>query len=155
MIVLRRGRTVSVARAAVTLDDALQIEPGNRRQRQECFAPWRPPIEAWETTTELTVRAEIGGVSDRDLEVLVEDDELIIRGERNVARSENHRLYHESRVQYGPFEASVRLPFPINVEQAVASYRDGMLIVSLPRLTPFKVPMRIAIDENGSERGGR
>lgn len=145
---------MSLARSNVNFDDALHLDPTVRRQRQECFAPWRPPVEVFETATGLTVRAEIGGVTERDIEVLVHDDALIIRGERNVAKSENHRLYHESRVQYGPYEASVRIPFPINVELATASYRDGFLAVTLPRLTPFKVPTRTADDGNGTERGG-
>lgn len=146
---------MSLARANVNLDDALQAEPTVRRQRQECFAPWRPPIEAFETAAELTVRAEIGGVTESEIDVQVQGDVLLIRGERNVAKSEDHRLYHESRVQYGPFEAAVRLPFPVNVEQAAASYRDGFLTVALPRKMPITVPMRFAGGDNGTERGGR
>lgn len=145
---------MSLARANVGLDDGLHMQSTFRRQRQECFAPWRPPVEAFETASGLTVRAEIGGVAESDFEVLVQDDELIIRGERSVVKSENQRLYHESRVQYGPFEAAVRIPFPIDVELAAATYRDGFLTVTLPRLTPFRVPTRMAEDGNGTERGG-
>jgi HSP20 family molecular chaperone IbpA len=146
---------MSLAKPQFSVDDSLGLETAFRRQRQECFAPWRPPIEAYETATELTVRAEIGGVAEDEIEVLVQDDELVIRGERNIARSTNHRLYHESRVQYGPFEASVRLPFPVNAELAAANYRDGFLTVALPRLTPVKVSLRVTGVENDAQRGGQ
>ena len=142
MILLRRGRPLQSMESNLGIEVTFDLgsEPG--RHRHECFAPWRPPIEVFETNGELVVRAEIGGLTRSEVQVLIRGDELMIRGERNVARTAARRLYHESRVRYGPFEARVRLPFPVNVELAVADYVDGFLSVTLPRLAATKVTTR-------------
>jgi HSP20 family protein len=124
------------------VDVTFALAPAVGPQRQECFAPWRPPIEVFETERELFVRAEIGGLSGDDVEVLAEGDRLVIRGTRQIARHDDHRVYHESRVRYGPFEASIRLPFPVDIPAATADYVDGFLTVSLPRLSATKVVTR-------------
>jgi HSP20 family protein len=99
----------------------------------------------FETNGELVVRAEIGGLSRGEVQVEIAGDELRIVGERQVTRVPS-RLYHESRVRYGPFEATIRLPFPVDAELAGADYADGFLAVTLPRLTPTTVTTR---DERG------
>ncbi len=80
-----------------------------------------------------------------DIEVVVSSDELVIRGERSIAKPSASRRYHESRVRYGPFEALVRLPFPVAVDAASAEYVDGFLTVTLPRRRAARVTSR----ENG------
>jgi HSP20 family protein len=154
MILLRRGRGAPRLGSSYGVDVTLDLEPVFQRQRHACFGPWRPPLEAFETESELIVRAEIGGISEQEVAVLVDDDGLIIRGERNVARPSDNRVYHESRVRYGPFEASVRLPFPIDVDQATANYLDGFLTVTLPRLAATRVPTADEHADTDAQRGG-
>ena len=85
------------------------------------------------------VRAEIGGLTTSEVQVLLSGDELIHswRATTLSVRS-RHRVYHESRVRYGRFEAAIRLPFPVDVESATADYIDGFLSVELPRLAATK-----------------
>jgi HSP20 family molecular chaperone IbpA len=142
MVLLRRGRPATLIGSSLEVDMTFDFEPGTGRERHELIAPWRPPIEVFETESELVVRAEIGGLSGNEVEVLVDGDQLVIRGERSVAKPDNHRLYHESRVRYGPFAATVRIPFPADVEAATAIYLDGFLTVALPRLAATRVPAR-------------
>ena len=144
MILLRRGRPEAQAGSSFDIDVTFALAPALLRRRQECFSPWRPPVEVFETDRDLVVRAEIGGLTGDEVEVVVESDELIIRGERAISRPDQPRLYHESRVRYGPFEASVRLLFPVDIPAATADYIDGMLTVRLPRVAPIKVAMRDA-----------
>lgn len=100
------------------------------------------------------VRAEIGGLSGNEVAVVVDDDLLVIRGERAYAKHGGHRLYHESRVRYGPFEASVRLPFPVDIPATSADYSDGFLTVQLPRLAATKVETRDSSGSVYAQRGG-
>jgi HSP20 family molecular chaperone IbpA len=67
---------------------------------------------------------------------------LVIRGERHVVRHVGYRVYHESRVRYGQFEAAVRLPFAVDVESATAEYADEFLLIELPRLEATKLTTR-------------
>lgn len=142
MILFRRGHSSRSSVSIVEVDVMLDLGQAHAVRRFEHFAPWRPPIEVFETDHELVVRAELGGITGSEVEVLVGGDELVIRGERSVAQPSGGRKYHESRVRYGPFEAPVRLPFPVAVESATATYIDGFLSVTLPRLAATRVTSR-------------
>ena len=133
MILLRRGLRTQTLESSFELDVMLDFGPQSTRSLRQCDAPWRPPIEVFETGNGLVVRAELGGLSTSEVEVLLGGDELILRGERRVVRPVGRRVYHESRVRYGRFEAAIRLPFAIDVESATAQYTDGFLSVELPR----------------------
>ncbi len=145
MILFRRGSLSESTISSMEIDVTLGFRPELAARRHEHLAPWRPPIEVFETDGELVVRAELGGLSRSEVEVLISGDELVIRGERTVHQPSRSRRYHESRVRYGPFEAVVRLPFPVDVESAIADYIDGFLSVTLPRQAATRVTTR----ENG------
>src|SRR5215204_2160811 len=139
MILLRRGLRTQTVESSFELDVLVDFSRQPTTSRQRCLAPWRPPIDVFETGNGLVVRAEIGGLNTSEVQVLLSGDELILRGERDVARPIGHRVYHESRVRYGRFEAAIRLPFPVDVESATASYTDGFLSIELPRLAATKL----------------
>jgi HSP20 family protein len=145
MILFRQGRPSQSTVSNIEIDVTLDVGLTQAARRLEHFAPWRPPIEVFETVGELVVRAELGGLSRTEVEVLVSGNELVIRGERSIAQPAGSCRYHESRVRYGPFKAVVRLPFPVAVESATADYIDGFLSVTLPRLAATRVPTQ----ENG------
>ncbi len=152
MILLRRGRQAQTIGSTSDVDVLFEFSHVYHR-RPECYAPWRPPIEVFETEQNLIVRAEIGGLSIEEILVEADDEMVIIRGERTNHRPDEHRVYHESRVRYGPFEASVRLPFPIDIPLANADYVDGILTVILPRLPATTVPARGAGTVGDAQRG--
>jgi HSP20 family molecular chaperone IbpA len=134
MIVLRRGRQSHTLEPTFEIDVMVDFGEAPTRSRHRCLAPWRPPLDVFETVSGLVVRAELGGLTTSEVQVLLSADELIIRGERAVLSHVGQRVYHESRVRYGLFEAAVRLPFAIDVESTTAEYADGFLSVQLPRL---------------------
>jgi HSP20 family molecular chaperone IbpA len=134
MIVLRRGRQSHTLEPTFEIDVMVDFGEAPTRSRHRCLAPWRPPLDVFETVSGLVVRAELGGLTTSEVQVLLSADELIIRGERAVLSHVGQRVYHESRVRYGLFEAAVRLPFAIDVESTTAEYTDGFLSVQLPRL---------------------
>jgi HSP20 family molecular chaperone IbpA len=133
MIVLRRGRQSHTLEPTFEIDVMVDFGEAPTRSRHRCLAPWRPPLDVFETLSGLVVRAELGGLTTSEVQVLLSGDELIIRGERAVLSHVGHRVYHESRVRYGLFEAAVRLPFAVDVESTTAEYADGFLSVQLPR----------------------
>lgn len=133
MILLRRVRPARPARSTFDIDIAFDLAQALVRQRQECVAPWRPPVEVFETADHLVVRAEIGGLISEETSVRVEGDHLIVQGERRVSRPHGPRVYHEARIRYGAFEVDTYLPFAVDASAAIADYQDGMLTVQLPR----------------------
>jgi HSP20 family molecular chaperone IbpA len=143
ILLLQRGRSVESRVTRHDMDIALSRGPLGFARHRRHLAPWRPPVDVFETDGELVVRAELGGLAGAEVEVLVSRDELVIRGERTIVKPSGIRRYHESRVQYGPFEAVVHMAFPVAVESATAEYIDGFLSVTLPRLAASKVASRV------------
>lgn len=106
---------------------------------------WRPPVEVFETEDALIVAAEIAGIDEEHVSVVIENDVLSIRGERVDDRGNERRSYRETGIAYGPFGFDVFLPFSIDADQAEASYQHGLLRVKLPRSSAKTiVPRRLA-----------
>jgi HSP20 family molecular chaperone IbpA len=139
MILMRRGHHYTQIGSSADFDGTFDYRRIAERRRPECAAPWRPPIDVFETERGLVVRAEIGGLTIEEIDVLIDEGKLAVRGERVVPHVEGRRYFHESQVRYGPFDVQVRLPFPVNAEAARAEYVDGFLTVQLPRLSPTTI----------------
>lgn len=100
---------------------------------------WVPSVDIHETEENLLIKCEIAGVKAEDLQVsLSADDKVLtiagIRKELQDERSGRLRC-HQLEVYFGPFERAVQLPqqVPINRDQISAVYRDGFLVVTLPK----------------------
>jgi HSP20 family protein len=134
MILLQGGRLTDARESRVEIDVIFDFDQAPIRGRHQRLAPGRPPIGVFETGGALVVRAEIGGLKTGEVQVLLSGNELLISGKRDVVGPVGRRVYHESRVRYGLFEAVVQLPFAVDVEGPTAVYGDGFLTVDLPRL---------------------
>jgi HSP20 family protein len=92
---------------------------------------WAPRIEAFQKGDRFIVRAELPGLKKDDVEVELTDDALTIHGERREERQEEREGYFHSEREYGQFHRTVRLPEGVIGETANASFRDGVLEVSM------------------------
>jgi len=108
---------------------------------------WRPPVEVYETEEALVITVEIAGIDENDLNLVVDGDRLLIRGERPDRRQSEKRSYHEARIPYGAFGADVFIPFPVDTERTEAEYNNGFLRIAFPRQVPRTIiPRRTAPD---------
>lgn len=104
-----------------------------------------PPLNMFANDESLVVEAELPGLTMNDVEVLVADDELTLKG-RFGARQEGV-TYHRSERGHGSFSRTVRLPFAVNADKVAAALRDGILTVTLPKAEsakPRKIEVRAA-----------
>jgi HSP20 family protein len=92
-----------------------------------------PPLEISETDTEITVKMEIPGIDEENLDVSIVNDILTVRGEKKREREESGRLYHVMERNYGAFTRSVKLPVAVRVDMIRASYKKGILEINLPK----------------------
>jgi HSP20 family protein len=99
------------------------------------MASW-PSLEVNATDNEVRISAELPGLDPKDVEILVEGDVLTIRGEKKSETEDKDRRFSEH--YYGRFERSLRLPFEVEDDKAEASFRNGVLILTLPK------PARVA-----------
>lgn len=151
-MIVRRGRRIEPI--AIGLDLEMTHEIGTRFGGRSVFQePWRPPTEVFECNGVLIIRVEIAGLKLQDFTVVVMGEELLVRGERASAHHTTPTVYHESRIRYGAFEAIVRLPFPVAIDDASAEYIDGLLSVRLPRRGAAKVQMRDDVQAHAMDRG--
>jgi HSP20 family protein len=89
-----------------------------------------PSVEVVETDKDIRIAAELPGMDEKDVEVSVSDDILIIRGEK---KAEIDKERHFSERYYGRFERRIPLPFEVEDDHAEASFENGVLTVTLPK----------------------
>jgi HSP20 family protein len=95
---------------------------------------WSPPTDVYETDDAYTVRVEIAGMREDDFEVVVENNMLLISGNRPDILE--RRAYQQMEIRFGKFATAIGLPSPIDVDHAVAQYADGFLAITLPKTKP-------------------
>ena len=108
-----------------------------------------PSLEVSETDDAVRVVAEVPGLAEQDVEVLVSEDVLTIRGEKKEQFEDSGR--HFSERYYGRFERRIPLPFEVEDEKAEASFENGVLTVTLPKSPKAEArTKRIAVKAKGS-----
>jgi HSP20 family protein len=104
-----------------------------------------PNIEVAETDKELRVTAEVPGLKEKDVEVLLEDGVLTIRGERKSETEDKERQFSER--YYGTFERRIALGPDVQEDKVAADFKDGVLTVTLPKSAQIESKAkRIAIN---------
>ncbi|RJQ30997.1 MAG: Hsp20/alpha crystallin family protein [Peptococcaceae bacterium] len=107
-------------------------------ERGELPSAFMFPVDIQDKGDSLMVRAEIPGLKREDIKISFSDGRLSIQGERKKeAREENTRFLRVER-SYGNFYRSFNIDVPVEQERITASYRDGILEVSLPKAEESK-----------------
>lgn len=105
---------------------------------------WAPVLDLFEDKDSFIVRAELPGMKKEEIEISLHEGALMISGERKreekTARGETYR---EERF-YGKFHRSIALPKPVAGDQVKATYKDGVLTVTLPKTEEVK-PKQIEV----------
>ena len=93
---------------------------------------WSPPTDLYETQENCVIKVEVAGMRDEDFEVAFENNILIIRGHRPDVNE--RRAYHQMEIRFGQFEIAVEIPAVVDMEKAIAEYKDGFLVILLPKV---------------------
>ena len=94
---------------------------------------WNPSVDIAERESEYVVKVELPGVSKDDVRITLEDALLTIRGEKKQEKESKEASYHRMERSYGSFQRSFTLPASVKADKIEASYRDGILTVTLPK----------------------
>ena len=125
--------------------DALRQSHQSILQRS---ATWRPLADIRESAEMLTVKIELAGMKEEEIDVTLYEDALVVSGERHEEPEGNENVYyHEAQIRYGPFRIEVLLLLPIDREGVKARYENGFLWVDLPKL-PQNKPERVRIERS-------
>jgi HSP20 family protein len=105
---------------------------------------WAPPADMGETPDELIVYVDLPGLSEKDFRVAITGDLLMIQGERPLRAANQEASHYRRERWFGKFERTFALPIPVEAGRIRATYRDGVLIVRLPKAEGVK-PKEIKI----------
>jgi len=108
------------------------LEGGSRRRSEE-RGEWLPSLDVSETKNELVVKAEVPGMDAKDIDISLSDGVLTIKGEKKQEKEEKEADYHLIERSYGAFARSVQLPKEVQGGKISASYKDGILKITLPK----------------------
>jgi HSP20 family protein len=120
----------------------------SRRSGRQSAAPtlWAPEVELAQEGNQLRLCVDLPGVSKENVNVQFEEGALIIQGERRDERRQGgeQQGYRRTELRYGSFYRAIPLPEGVNVEQAQAQMKDGVLEITIP-LAPEKQPRKLDI----------
>lgn len=112
-------------------------------------ALWSPAIEVSEREGNYTVHAELPGLKPEDVKVEVQDDALVIQGERKSENQQNEGGVRRTERQYGQFYRAIPLPEGAEAEQAKARFENGVLEVTVPMTNRGANRRQIPIEGSG------
>jgi HSP20 family protein len=99
---------------------------------------WSPFVDVFETDTEVIIKAELPGMEAKDIEIKLEDNTLLLKGERRFEKETKNESYHRIERAYGNFSRAFALPAFVEESMVRAEYKDGLLKISLPKKEPKK-----------------
>ncbi|MGC9453615.1 MAG: Hsp20/alpha crystallin family protein [Phycisphaerae bacterium] len=105
---------------------------------------WFPALDISEREDSVVVQAEIPGMKRDDIDISVQDNHLTISGEKKESEEHKEGEYYHSERRYGTFRREIPLPAGVDADNVDATYRDGVLTVTLPKSEEAK-PRKIEI----------
>lgn len=102
---------------------------------------WAPKLNMSETKDTMLVTAEMPGVDPKEIEIALTGDLLTLKGEKEREAMEKEERYHRVERAYGGFLRSVRLPVAVDGSKVTATFKNGVLVVTLPKTPASKGTM--------------
>lgn len=119
---------------------------GEARELAERSTGWGLlAAEVFDDDDRVVVRVEAPGMSKDDIQLEVQDDFLIVSGEKHLARERTEGRWHVNECAYGAFQRVVPLPDTVDTSKADASYKRGVLRVELPKATNRRRRVQVTV----------
>jgi len=99
---------------------------------------WSPSLDVSETKDALVVKLEVPGLDPADITLELQENILTIKGEKKQEKEEKDERYHRVERTYGTFARSVRLPVAVDGARVVATFKNGLLSVTLAKTAAAK-----------------
>jgi HSP20 family protein len=108
---------------------------------------WSPPVDILERENEVILKVDLPEMNQNDIEIKVEENTLIIRGERKFIQETPHGNYLQIERPYGTFQRTFAIPRMIDLEKIKAAYKDGVLRIVLLKKEEVH-PKQIVVEES-------
>lgn len=107
---------------------------------------WSPSVDILEKDGNLILRAELPGMTEKQIELKLEGNTLTLKGERKLENEDKKNNYHRVESFYGSFMRSFRLPDTVDMGKISADYKNGILTVTMPQkpeVKPREIPVSV------------
>jgi len=105
---------------------------------------WMPALDVIDNETEVTIKAEVPGMTAKDVDVSISGNRLTLSGKKDESKEEKGENYFVSERHFGAFHRSLELPEGVDPEKITAEQDNGVLTVKIPKLRTAK-PKHIAV----------
>src|SRR5436190_4483656 len=120
------------------------------REEALTTSTFAPPVDVYEDEHNVTLKIEVPGIDEKDIDVRIENNTLTVHGERKFEKEEKEENFRRVERQYGSFTRSFTLPNTVDAEQVQAHYEKGILKVQLAKKAEAK-PKQVKVNV-GSEK---
>lgn len=114
-----------------------------------------PAVDVYEDEHKVTLKIEVPGIDEKDIDVRVENNTLTVSGERKIEKEEKEENYRRVERQYGSFVRTFTLPPTVDNEHVSANYEKGVLKITLPKKAeakPKQIKVNVGSEKQGSEK---
>ena len=142
-------------REFVTLQDRMNrlFRESYPEGREEALttSTFAPPVDVYEDEHSITLKIEVPGIDEKDIDVRLENNTLTVHGERKFEKEEKEENYRRVERQYGSFTRTFTLPNTVDAENVTANYDKGVLKVELAKKSEAK-PKQIKVNVGSVEK---
>ena len=118
---------------------------GNSQDEALTSSSFAPAVDVYEDEHNVTLKIEVPGIDEKDIDVRIENNTLTVHGERKIEKEEKEENYRRVERQYGSFTRTFTLPPTVEAEKAQADYDKGVLKITLPKKAEAK-PKQIKVN---------
>src|ERR1700704_5083102 len=118
---------------------------GNSQEEPLTSSSFAPAVDVYEDEHNVTLKIEVPGIDEKDIDVRLENNTLTVHGERKIEKEEKEENYRRVERQYGSFTRTFTLPPTVDAEKVSANYDKGVLKVTLPKKAEAK-PKQIKVN---------
>jgi HSP20 family protein len=108
-----------------------------------------PPVDIYEDEHNITLKIDVPGIDEKDIDVRIEGNTLTVHGERKIGKEEKEENFRRVERQYGEFTRSFTLPSSVDTGQVNAHYDNGVLKITLAKKADAK-PKQIKVNLGGA-----
>ena len=109
-----------------------------------------PPVDIYEDEHNITLKLEVPGIDEKDIDVRIDNNTLTVHGERKIEKEEKEENFRRVERQYGSFTRSFTLPSSVDPQQVSADYNQGVLKIKLAKKAEAR-PKQIKVNVGGEK----
>lgn len=124
-------------------DEDIEIEDDSLEKKEEDWMANEPSegqltVDVYQTSDDIIIKAMVAGVKPEDLDISISRDMVVIKGKREESKEAEKDSFYFKELYWGSFTRSILLPQEIEVEEAEASEKHGLLTIKLPKIDKEK-----------------